>query len=263
MFANGHRECYPFAMNPAKKVVITQSNYLPWKGYFDSIAIADDFVLLDTVQFTKRDWRNRNIIKTAHGLQWLSVPVQVKGKFFQPINETMVADEDWREHHWKTIRHNYSKAPFFRDYEAKFAEFYLGSDRKQSLSQINFELIKIICEILGIKTRIHHSSDFPDPGDKNFRLIEICNHLGATDYFSGPTSRGYLDVELFAQNNIKAHFFEYSGYPTYPQLHGDFVHEVSVIDLIFNAGPAAPDLMKFVNPQRKPLEKIDAVNLCK
>jgi len=226
-----------------KKVLITQSNYIPWKGYFDSINLADEFVIYDDVQYTRRDWRNRNKIKTQNGTQWLSVPVEVKGKFSQKINETIVSEKDWGQKHWKTIMHCYSKAQYFNEYRAVFENAYLNC-QEQNLSKINYEFIKIICEILNIKTRIRWSDEFGITGEKTDRLIDICNKIGATDYFTGPAAKSYINEESFMQSNIKLHYLDYSGYPEYHQLYGAFDHYVTILDLIFNEGPMARNYMK-------------------
>jgi hypothetical protein len=109
-----------------RKAAIVQSSYIPWKGYFDLIRQVDEFILYDDVQYTRRDWRNRNLIKTPHGLSWLTIPVDVKGKYFQSIRETRIADPGWAERHWKTIVHNYSRAPHFDHHRQKLEELYLG-----------------------------------------------------------------------------------------------------------------------------------------
>ncbi|HMQ67487.1 MAG TPA: WbqC family protein [Ignavibacteria bacterium] len=225
-----------------KKIIITQSNYIPWKGYFDSINMADEFVLYDDMQYTRRDWRNRNQIKTKDGLKWLSIPVEVKGKYFQKINETKVSEPDWGEKHWNTIVHNYSKAKYFNEYKKIFEELYLNSD-EEYLSKINYNFIKAICEILGIRTEMKWSSEFKLLEEKTERLVDICKKEGATDYYSGPAAKAYMNEELFDKENIKVHYFDYSGYPEYRQLHGEFTHAVSILDLIFNEGP---DTIKFM-----------------
>jgi hypothetical protein len=137
-----------------KKVAILQSNYIPWKGYFDMISLVDEFILYDDMQYTRRDWRNRNKIKTQNGLSWLTIPVEVKGKYFQKINETLISEPGWARDHWATIRQFYGKAKFFKDYKDVFEEFYLNTN-EQYLSQVNYKLISIISEILGIKQKFH------------------------------------------------------------------------------------------------------------
>src|SRR5579871_4764093 len=122
-----------------KKVAIIQSNYIPWRGYFDMIHMVDEFILYDDMQYTRRDWRNRNKIKTPHGLAWLTIPVEVKGKYFQKINETLVSEPNWAKDHWATIRQFYSKAKYFKDYKDAFEDFYLTTEEKY-LSQVNHSL---------------------------------------------------------------------------------------------------------------------------
>ena len=230
------------------KVFISQSNYIPWKGYFDAIRRADVFVLYDDMQYTKRDWRNRNQIKTPNGLQWLSIPVKVKGKFFQKISETEVSDLDWALKHWQTIRQNYLKAPFFPEYGPLFETLYHRAT-EEGLSQINYLFLKTIAGMLGITTHFRWSSEFDLKGDKSEKLLHICRDLQATHYISGPAAKGYLDEDLFRKNEIDVLWMDYSGYPEYPQLYGPFDHHVSILDLIFNTGPNAASYLKSQYPQ--------------
>ena len=221
-----------------KRVAILQSNYIPWKGYFDIINSVDEFVLYDEMQYTKNDWRNRNIIKTQNGPQWISIPVKMSGLFGQKINETKVLNNLWRKKHWKTIKQNYSKATFFKEYEQQFEELYLRSN-EDSLSEINISFIKLINEILGIKTIITKSKEFNLIGEKSEKLVNICKTLKANIYISGPAAKNYLDIDLFNKENIEVKFIDYSKYKEYHQLHGKFEHYVSVLDLIFNEGNQA------------------------
>ena len=135
-----------------KKVAIVQSNYIPWKGYFDLIHSVDEFILFDDMQFTRRDWRNRNLVKTPRGLEWITIPVNVKGRYLQKICETQVSEPDWGETHWATLLHNYSKAPFFDLYRPVFEPLYRR--REPLLSGVNHGFISAICGILGITTRL-------------------------------------------------------------------------------------------------------------
>jgi hypothetical protein len=155
-----------------KKIVITQSNYIPWKGYFDSIALADEFVIYDDMQFTRRDWRNRNVIKAPTGNKWLTIPVEVKGKFFQKINETKISDANWNKDHWNIIKQNYSKAAYFKEYKDFFEELYLNS-KSVYLTEINYQFISAICQILDIKTNIRFSSEFDLKEERSERLLDI------------------------------------------------------------------------------------------
>ena len=225
------------------KVLITQSNYIPWKGYFDAIARADVLVLYDEMQYTKRDWRNRNKIKLPNGLQWLTIPVQVKGKFHQKINETKVTDGDWQQKHWNSLAHAYKKAPFFDDYATELEALYLNQ-RYEFLSVVNRTFIEQICTWLNIDTEIQWSKEFDLVGDKSQKLLNICKELGADEYISGPAAKNYMDTDLFEVEGIDIHWMDYSDYPSYPQLHGDFEHGVTVLDLLFNTGGDAPNYLK-------------------
>jgi hypothetical protein len=226
-----------------KKIVITQSNYIPWKGYFDAIALSDEFVIYDDMQFTKRDWRNRNIIKTPNGNKWLTIPVEVKGKYFQKINETKISDKKWNVDHWNSIKTNYSKSKKFIDFKDFFEELYLNSTSLY-LTEINFRFISAICEILKIESNIRFSSEFRLKEERSERLADICLNLNGTDYYSGPSAKSYMDEKVFNEAGIKVHYFDYSGYPEYQQLQDPFEHHVSVLDLIFCEGKNAVDFLK-------------------
>lgn len=226
-----------------KKVAIIQSNYIPWKGYFDIIHQVDEFILYDDMQYTRRDWRNRNKIKTPQGLQWLTIPVDVKGKYFQKINETRISEPDWGKQHWKSISMNYARAPFFKTFAPELEAFF-HSETPELLSHVNHALITHICGLLGIKTNITWSSDYEVIDGKTERLVSLCKQSGATDYYSGPAARDYIVDELFAEAGIRLHWMDYSGYPEYPQLHGTFEHGVSILDLLFQTGPDATRYMK-------------------
>lgn len=226
-----------------KKVMVTQSNYIPWKGYFDAINQVDELILYDDVQFTRRDWRNRNRIKTREGSQWLTIPVEVKGKYSQKINETKVSDPKWARVHWKTICHNYSRSAYFRLFRQRFEEAYLGCNT-QYLSEVNYRFLTLLSDILGIKTKLRWSGELQLVKGRAERLVHLCKQVGATDYYTGPTAKNYIDESLFSREDIHVHYFDYSGYKPYRQLFGEFVHEVSVIDLLFNEGREAKTFMK-------------------
>src|SRR5260221_8099713 len=228
-----------------KTIAIVQSSYIPWKGYFDLIRRSDEFILYDDAQFTKRDWRNRNRIKTPNGPMWLSIPVDVKGRYLQTIKDTRVSDPRWNERHLKTIAANYARAPFYRHYKEAVDELFLGCV-SLSLSEINFRFLSRICEILAITTPISRSMDYAcaqAPG-KNERLLDLCRRAGATKYLSGPSARGYIDPRLFEAAGMTVGFMDYTGYPEYPQLHPPFDHYVSILDLLFSTGPDAVSYMR-------------------
>lgn len=226
-----------------KTILIDQSNYIPWKGYFDMINMVDEFMLYDDMQYTRRDWRNRNKIKTPQGLYWLTIPVKVKGKFFQKIKDTYISDSKWAQEHWKVINYNYSRAPYFGAYKKIFEKLYLGS-KTTRLSEINSGFIEAICKLLGIKTKITSSSDYNVIEGKTERLVDLCQQAKATEYLSGPSARDYIRSDLFKKAGIKLTYMDYSGYPEYPQFYPPFEHGVSILDLIFHTGPDATKYMK-------------------
>ncbi len=229
--------------SPGKRVAIIQSFYIPWKGYFDIINSVDEFILLDDVQYQRRSWINRNIIKTKQGLRWLTISVKVKGRYQQHIRETEADNSDWKNRHWETIKRNYSKASCFKQHEERFADLYLNCTETH-ISRINYRFISAVCDILNIKTKISSSADFDLVEGKNERLIHLCRQAGAEVYLSGPAAKDYIDEELFKAAGIELQYMDYSGYPEYKQLYPPFVHEVSIIDLIFNQGADACKYMK-------------------
>jgi len=227
-----------------KKVAIIQSNYIPWKGYFDMINMVDEFILYDDPQYTRRDWRNRNKIKTPDDLQWLTIPVEVKGKYHQKIKDTVISDNEWTNKHWIAITHNYSKANFFNDFKSLFEELYFGCEEKH-LSSINYRFIIAINKLLGINTKISWSMDYDlDVEGSTEKLVTLSKQAGADTYLSGPAARNYMDEELFKQEGISVEWMDYTNYPEYSQLYPPFEHGVSIIDLIFNEGENAKRFMK-------------------
>ena len=230
-----------------KCVAIVQSSYIPWKGYFDLIRAADEFILLDDVQFTKRDWRSRNRIKTKDGPCWLTIPVHTTGRYQQRIMDTTIADPGWPERHWQTIHSAYARTPFFDAYAPQLREAYqrVTSDR---LSDVNRSLIDRVCQMLGITTPIRWSSEYHPREGRNERLIDLCVAAGATMYLSGPAARSYIDEQAFAAAGVGVRFADYSGYPEYPQPYPPFEHAVTALDLLFCTGPLALDYMRDVWP---------------
>ena len=226
-----------------KRVAIIQSNYIPWKGYFNIIKNVDAFVLLDDVQYTRRDWRNRNLIKTKTGLKWLTIPVNVKGKFLAAIKDVETAGSEWRTDHWRQIKEAYGKARYFEALRPQFEHLYLN-DQETNLSTINFKFIALINSLLNIQTAIHWSMEFDTPAEKSERLLHICQSLGADEYVSGEAARNYLNVGLFNDHNIQVRWSDYSAYPEYHQLYPPFEHGVSIIDLLFNEGTRVDHLLK-------------------
>ena len=225
-----------------KKIAILQSNYIPWKGYFDLIASVDEFVLYDDVQFTKNDWRNRNRIKTPKGMEWITIPVGPA--IHRRIRDVELRDDRWQAAHWKMLDSNYRRADNFNEVAAWLEPIYCGK-KHSSLSALNRELIEAICGYLKINSVITNSWDYELVGGKSERLANLCLQAGASEYVSGPSAREYLDEGEFAARNVNLRWFDYDGYPEYPQLWGRFEHAVSILDLLFNCGDRASSFMRF------------------
>ncbi|MDO3435255.1 WbqC family protein [Rhizobium sp. CBN3] len=228
-----------------KKVAIVQSNYIPWKGYFDMIAAVDEFILYDDMQYTRRDWRNRNQIKTPQGIQWLTVPVQVKGKYYQKIRETETEGTEWANAHWKSLIQNYRRAAHFEEIAAWLEPLYLN-EPPSHLSPLNRQFIEAICNYLSIQTVISHSWDYTLVEGKTERLAALCAQAGGTEYVSGPAAKDYVDEEVFEERGIRLTWFDYADYPKYPQLWGEFVHGVTILDLLFNCGRDTRNYMRYL-----------------
>ncbi len=220
-----------------KKIAILQSNYIPWKGVFDMINQVDVFVFFEDVQYTRRDWRNRNKIKTSLGSKWLTVPVK-KHPVDVKICDVGISENDWQKKHYNSIKENYSKAPFFNEYHFLLEEIYLNREWIM-LSELNIFTTKLIADTLGIRTEFVNSVDLNTEGKKDDKIMEICKKLGATDYLSGPAAKDYISEEKFKDAGIGLEYIVYD-YPEYDQLHGDFNHYVTVLDLIFNCGKESP-----------------------
>jgi hypothetical protein len=222
-----------------KRVAIVQSSYIPWKGYFDLIRRVDEFILYDDVQYTKRDWRSRNRIKSPNGPLWLTIPVEVKGRYHQPIKDTKISDRRWNERHWRSIQANYARAPCYAEYKPALEDLYRGCD-SASLSEINFRFLSGLCRLLPIDAHLSWSMNYDNvETDTTARLVALCRQAGATEYLSGPAARAYIEPALFADAGIALTFMDYGGYPEYPQLHPPFDHHVSLIDLLVHTGPDA------------------------
>jgi len=214
-------------------VAVHQPQYLPWLGYFDKIDKADVFVLLDTVQFKKNEWQNRNKIKTAQGWQWLTVPVLYR--YPQLIHEVTINDNvNWQHKHRQAMVSNYKRAPYYEMLE----DFLEGifSHSWQSISQLNGEVVRRLATILGIDTPIYVASDLGEfPQDPDERLVAIAKHFDAGTYLAGMGGRGYMNLDIYDKDGIEVIFQDFK-HPVYTQLFGDFEPFMSVIDLIFNHG---------------------------
>ena len=207
------------------------------------IAAVDEFILFDTVQFTKNDWRNRNKIKTPKGVEWLSVPVGQD--IHRRICDVKISDSHWATKHIRTLESNYRRAPFFADIATLLSPFYREREF-EFLSDLNRNLIECVCGYLGIQTKIRSVAEFEIGDDKTGRLVDLCAQTGANVYVSGPAARTYLDESQFKSAGIVVEWFDYSGYPEYRQMWGEFRHDVSIVDLLFCCGLESSKFMKKV-----------------
>ena len=216
------------------RAVILQPTYLPWIGYFGMVDLADTFVFYDDVQFVQRSWQRRNKIRMHNrGAIWLSVPV--RSEFGQNINEVRINTEiGWRDKHWTTIMHAYGRAPFFKEYASALEEIF--NREWEYLVDLNITLIQALSRMLGIQDTVFlKSSELDVKGQKTDRLVNVLTKIGADEYISGPAAKSYIETNKFKDHNITLCWHDFT-HPTYPQLSGDFVPYLSVIDLLFNVG---------------------------
>jgi hypothetical protein len=230
------------------RVTILQPSYLPWLGFFEQMSRSDKFVLLDDVQYTRRDWRNRNRVRVKDGWAWLTVPVLQKSRYSQSILETCIDNSvPWRKKHLQTLRLHYSKSPFFADYFPRCQKIY--EKEWTFLFDLCLEMIHLIKEGMGIETPLLRSSELKTSGEKTQRLISICRELGATHYLSGEAGSNYISEEDFSRQGIVLEYQDYV-HPVYPQRYPDFVSHLSAIDLLFNCGKKSLGIMKQEDPIR-------------
>ncbi|MCP4640992.1 MAG: WbqC family protein [bacterium] len=222
-------------------VAIHQPHYLPWLRYFDKILRSDVFIVLDTVDYSKNGWQNRNKIKTAAGAHTLTVPVTVQ--LGQAIREVQITTgAPWRKKHWRTIEQSYSKAPFFAEY-APFLEATYVSEW-ENLGDLNWHMLEYFVQTLGIQTRIVRASDLDVPGEATDRLVNLVKSVGGTRYYSGAFAlEQYLDARKLEEAGIALDLQQWHA-PRYPQLHGDFVPDLSIVDLLMNCGPDSLSILK-------------------
>jgi len=228
-------------------VAIHQPNYLPWLGYFNKMARSDVFVLFDDVQLVRgKSFMTRNRVKAANGAQWLTVPVKGKSEL-SLIKETLIVqDGKWQRKHWRTIQLSYKKAPYFDRYEAKFSQIYDASWEK--LSELNVTLIKLIKDLLGINATLVLSSEMHIEARGDEKILSIVRELKADKYITGEGegSKRYIAEEEFKENNIEL-IYQHFEHPPYHQLWGDFIPNLSVIDLLFNEGEKSLEILMGAN----------------
>lgn len=227
------------------KTTILQPTYLPWMGYFEMIDASDTYIVFDHVQFERKSWQQRNKIKTANGIIYLTVPVRKMPRETR-ISEIKISYTQGNplEQHWKTIELAYKKAPYFEKYKSFFKDIY--SNPPVLLRDLNVEIIKTVCDILGIKTKIVFSSEL-DLQDKDMgkteKVVNLCKRQRITDLYDAKGAKEFLDKELFKKEGILVDFQKFE-HPKYPQLWGEFAPYLSVIDLIFNQGDKSLFIIK-------------------
>lgn len=228
-----------------------QPGYLPGLVLFDQAYRTDAYIIADEMQFTERDWRNRNRIKTLNSWCWLTVPVYKKGRFGQRINSVEIVNEfPWKKRHRDIIYQFYCNAPFFNDYFPFLEEVY-RADWKY-LNELDWELIKYFIEVLGIKTPTYLSSRLGlenkylkycngNP-DSTERIIFHCREMGANGMLVGVSAKNYIDETKFEEAGIELIYQDYR-HPIYPQQHGDFIPYLSIVDLLMNVGPKSLEIL--------------------
>ena len=228
-----------------KSIAIVQSNYIPWKGYFDIIGQVDAFMFLDDVQYTKRDWRNRNLIKTKKGLAWLSVPCNHKRDSL--ICDVSLVESNWQKSHFNKIYTSYNKAPYFK-YLLPFLELVYLQQKWTNLSELNQFVIKKICkDFLQIETEFLDSRNYDSKEKKMFLILDLVKKVGAKNYLSGPAAKNYIVEEDFLKEGINVEWIDYSYIKTYNQLYGSYEDNVTIIDLLVHTGPNAREYMLIKN----------------
>ncbi len=221
------------------RVAIVQSCYVPWKGYFDLIRSVDHFILLDDVQYSRGDFRNRNRIKTARGPGWITIPLRHSGTFPARILDMRVAEPGWRRSHRSQSEQAYRASPGWTVLR-RWLDEHLERATSESLSEVNELLLRSLCTLLGIATPISRSLEHGVARENpTERVVELCRSVDATCYVSGPSAKDYLEPERFRAAGIALEYFDYAGYVDYPQPHGPFLHNVSILDAVACLGADA------------------------
>jgi hypothetical protein len=230
-----------------------QPAYLPWLGLIHKITVSDIYVYLDSVQFEKNSFTNRNKIKTAVGSIWLTVPVFLKDHTKKTIKDIEIDNsKNWQESHWKSILLNYKKAPFFNKYANFFEDVYKKEWRY--LTDLNEYMLKWFLKELGIKVKYYKASELGFKGHKTNLVLDMCKKLKADLYVFGTLGKDYAKEADFTKENIKIYFQDYK-HPVYPQLHGDFIPNLSIIDLLFKCGDKSLEILMDGNITKQDLIK--------
>lgn len=223
-------------------VGIHQPNFIPWGGFFKKILDSDVFIILDDVQFSKNSFTNRNRIKTPQGTQWLTVPVLTKGRSAQLISEVQIDYKtDWKKKHLKTLRQNYLEAEYFTDVFRIISEIYY--QKFELLYEFNFQLIKEVCDYIGIETEFRFSSNIETAGQATDRLIELCQNVNGDVYLQGGSASEYQEDEKFKRAEISIRLVGFEG-QEYDQLWGDYEPSLSIFDMLSNLGKTTKKFLK-------------------
>ena len=219
-----------------KKIAIIQPNYIPWIGYFKIIKNVDEFIFLDDVQYTKRDWRNRNFINSEKGKIMLSIPVKSKNKYLQKINDTECTSNEWKKDHLNKIRTSYKNYPYFNEiFEILNKSYYKTNSTNLlvNLYNILFELM----DFLQIRTNISFSKDMPSNKKKLERMIEICKYKKADILLNGPAGKDYIDENQIISNKLSLEYMNYENYNyDVKNKKYKFIDKLSIVDLLMNYG---------------------------
>ena len=237
-----------FALKKNEKALILTAHqpvYLPWLGLFHKIALADSFVWFDDVQYQKKDWNNRNKIKTQNGPIWLIVPILSKNHFEKKVGRIKINNDlPWAKKHLKSIQFSYIKSKYFDYYYEFFKDVY--NKEWIFLSDLNLHILKFFLKELKIEVPIVKLSDLKISGQKSDLVLNMCKQLKAKVYIFGGEGENYADQEKFRGSGVEPIFQEYN-HPEYQQIHGDFISHLSIIDLLFNCGPECYDILMHGN----------------
>lgn len=223
-------------------VATHQPIFLPWPGFFFKAMKSDCMVLLDDVQFPQgRGWVNRNRLKNEQGELWLTVPVWKKGRGLQIIRKVEICNEtDWQRKHLQSIRQNYANAPYLKEYFPILESIY--RENNHLLINLNLNIIKFFWDALGLKTELYFQSELGVTGKGTELIINICKHLQADTYMTFPIVEKYLDILRMNQSGLQIEFSSFHP-PVYPQLWGEFIYNLSTLDVLLNCGEKSRDII--------------------
>lgn len=236
------RSCSLHVISYPMNVTIHQPDFLPWLGFFDKWASSDLYIILDDVQFLRRGWHHRDKIKTRDGVRWITVPVIKRGKYDQLIRDVEIDNStDWRTKHLKTIEFNYKKAPNFEYFFRKINDIFSINDNM--LIDLNMNLLNFVAKELGITAPAVFASDYYIKTTSTQRLVDLVKKVGGDVYLTGAGSKNYLDEALFSEAGIKVRWHQFD-FPAYPQLHGKFEKNLSVLDFLMMASNSEMKIKK-------------------